>query len=114
MQTTAEKKAKVRYTLEQKKALYVKWKKSGLSKVLFCKQNNLADSTFFSWCATLFPKQENKATWLPVNLEPALKETTIVCVELFTRGIQIKLHLPSQEVFAFIQELTHAANTLSS
>lgn len=107
---------KVNRTWEEKKILCEQWKVSGKSKAKFCKEQDIALQTFWTWCEKLWPKakkQNQLARVLVVNekkLEQDESKQTMVEIVLPNNGI-IRFSLPINKIALLMQEIFHA-NTI--
>lgn len=107
-------KLKPGYTWQEKVKLCERWKQSGLSKVMYCKRNNLVFSTFCGWCDRLWPKVSAGQFCEVVEVssihqkEEVIPMTVEVC---FPNEVSAKVSLHKDQVLNLIKELVYAAST---
>ncbi len=74
------------------KSRFDDWKKSGLSQIKYCKQNNLKPSSFYNWNYIFRQSPKSKeaktksttveATFIPVNINRSPSELVLRCGEI--------------------------------
>lgn len=110
--------ARRKFSLEDKKNLYEKWRSSGLSKNKFCKHHKLNPSPFSKWCKlfTFNPINSPKQNWVPVisKPEPSSKEhPDQVSAEItLPNKIVVRLSLALANLNDLLKELGDATTTL--
>ena len=115
------KKAKRKFSLENKKALYQQWKLSNKTKHAFCKAEGLSKATFYKWGRKLEKQekinlQNNVSAFAPViprktvSMAKELKTSEKISLELLLPNqTMIKFQLPLHHINHLIQEWCHAA-----
>lgn len=94
------------------------WQTSGLSMSKFCKQKNLAISTFSGWCARLWPsKHKSKLCEVqitnPQNSAVIASVPTPMVIEMsFGQGITARVEAVGEQIRFLLQELVHATTTI--
>lgn len=110
-------------SLTERMAFCAAWKQSGLTKIKFCRENNLSKRTFHKWIKQFQSKDNNKIVDA-VNSKTDIKSDPIkflkVCHAMpprkfilepglleisLTNGISLKMAASSDNVNHFLQEL---------
>ena len=106
-------------TIDEQKAFCNAWKQSGLSKIKFCKQNNISESALYTWL-NKFNKNDaiaetNNKTILPASVKFLRINNHISdsgsCSKshaleiIMPNGIVIKTNPPQNNFNIFLQEL---------
>jgi hypothetical protein len=98
-------------TEEEKLALCKRWQASGLSQKAFCEQNGVAKSSLYKWHKKFCLNAESTLPGF-ARLNTVSEQSTQekVSMELkLPNGAILQLSLSSNDVFALIQDLSHAA-----
>ena len=83
---------KIKRTKEEKQKLVSEFKKSGLSKVQWCQNNNIPVSTFNGWIFPNNQKTKEKCQFVEINVPTAKTELISIEYKNFKINIpQIKL-----------------------
>lgn len=92
-----------------------RWQASGLSKLVYCKQQDLKISTFHGWCNRLWPKDALPGFCQVIAKEEArpfqLEQNVSIELHLLQHQLLATLSLPEHRIVSFIKELSHAAAT---
>ena len=102
---------------EERQILCEEWKKSGKSKIEFCKEINIPLGTFTHWCKKLWPSAKKRAAMVPVKIvnnhltfaENKVEDTE---VRLEIRNTNVCFKLPIKNLVTFIQKLSHAVTAI--
>ncbi len=99
---------------QKKQDYYVTWKKSGLSKVAFCKMHSIPISSFYSWSCKVDRQEKTiPSSFVPIIAKaPMLDAVTPyspVQLEIaLTNQVSLKMALGEDRLVSFIQELMNA------
>lgn len=104
-------------TDEEQKAYCDTWKQSGLSKIKFCKQNNISESALYTWLKkfnnSAITADKNSVQSTPIkflqinNIEPNSGVSHRECVLEITMpsGVSIRANTSQNNLSIFLQEL---------
>jgi hypothetical protein len=90
----------MKYTAQEKESILKEWRTSGLGKLLFCKQRNIAYQTMHGWVKRQNKKEKTVSAQFIKIKEPALNHPTHIHSELqFPSGVKIVFHNEPQASF---------------
>ncbi len=107
------KRARRKFSLNDKKKLCEQWQASGLNKHQFCKQQDLVLTAFSKWCHKLLPNNIDvcQKDWAPVALrDNADRVKEPISVEtLLPNKMILRLSLALSCLNELLKDLYHAA-----
>lgn len=107
-------KAKQGYAWEEKVKICERWKRSGLSKVTYCKRNSLVFSTFCGWCDRLWPKVSTGQFCQVVEISSTNKKEMNLPITIevsLPNQVSAKVSLHEHQIINLIKELVYASST---
>lgn len=103
---------------DEKAVVCQQWQASGLSMSKFCKQKNLAVSTFNGWCARLWPSSRKSKLCAiqitnPNSAQATASESRPMLIELFFgSGVTARIEAKGDQMGVLLEGLVHATTTL--
>ena len=88
----------MKYTIEERAKLIHEWRTSGIPKMLFCKQRNIAYHTMHSWVKQQNRKEKTTAAHF-VKIKPAALQWQIHSELQFPSGTKLLFHTEPQASF---------------
>jgi hypothetical protein len=103
---------------DERRALCQEWRTSGLSQAEFCKQHNVALSSFHQWLSGKRldgpkPPVKDIPAWVPMKIKntSTIAEEFIVIELMLPNKIGLKLPIAYSKINSVIEQLCHA-NTI--
>ncbi len=106
-------------TLQDKRHYCMAWEKSGKSRRAFCKVNGISSSTFQGWYHQYKTECSSEKLFSPMVSEPPVPSTAtkesdgVPCEIRFPNETQRFISLQERALVSIIQEICHAATTIS-
>jgi len=105
-----------RLSWKEKVAICEEWKRSGLSKQLFCGQRGISEATFYGWCKRLWPKP-SKSNLCPVSIiaDPKsipVKSEPITLEVIFPNAIIARVKATEGQFGFLLRELLDATSVI--
>jgi hypothetical protein len=105
-------------TYEEQEAYCLDWKRSGLSKADYCKQNKISKSALYNWLNKFKDTKDHKINDKDAKQPDTIKflrlndikqgnecGNTNVLEILLPNGVRIKVNVPGDDANIFLQEL---------
>lgn len=115
---SSKKRSRRKFSFNEKQKIYEEWETSGLNKIQFCKQRDLAPSVFSRWCHQLSSRPIHEApkdNWIPVVLKGTSHKEgqDEITVEMtLPNKIGLKFMVKISCLNALLKELYHATPTI--
>ena len=100
-----------KFSIEEKRAYDIAWKKSGLSLTDFCKSQGISRSALYKW-SNQFKIENSQSNFSPLNI--AEKPSAIGMTQLTIHScdsdhaIELKISIPEHRLVSFIKEICNA------
>ena len=99
-------------SLQKRRDCYAAWKKSGLSKVAFCKMHSIPVSSFYSWSRQVDRQEKARPSpFVPIIAKvPAqqISHNTVQLEIVLANQSSLQMAMREDRLVSFIQELMNA------
>jgi len=104
-----------KFSVEEKRAYDIAWKKSGLSLADFCKSQCISRSALYKW-SNEFKKENSLSDFSPLSvpIKPSASNMTQLTIHSCADNhpMELKISIPEHRLVSFIKEMCNATSVI--